>query len=181
MKNFALLFGIVLPCIVLASDRPPYVGEEYRLITSLSPKEIESLRNGDGMGFAKLAELNHYPGPKHVLDMADRLNMSPSQVDATRLLYIEMKNKAVILGEEILTAELLLDKSFKDGSVTDKTLESTLRDISSIRGQLRYAHLEAHLRQKRLLSADQVSKYDAIRGYRVNEQDPISKHQRHHE
>jgi len=170
MKIFVLLFAIVLPCLVLASDRSPYVGEELRHIASLSQSEIESLRRGDGMGFAKLAELNHFPGPKHVLDIAEQLSMSPSQVEATKQLYLEMKKKAVSLGEELLAAELFLDKTFKDGSVTRQSLENALMDIGSTRSQLRYAHLEAHLRQKQILSPEQISKYDAIRGYRVSEQ-----------
>lgn len=180
MKMIVLLLVMILPCIVVASERSPYVGEEHRPLASFSQAEVESLRKGDGMGFAKLAELNHFPGPKHVLDMADSLDLSPSQVTATRQLYIEMKEKAVNLGEKLLAAELLLDKSFEDESITDKKLESALRDIGNIRSQLRYTHLEAHLRQKRILSAEQVAIYDTIRGYGAHAQDPIAEHQWHH-
>lgn len=48
----------------------PYAGQESREIKALSPDEIAALRKGDGMGFAKAAELNGYPGPRHVLDLA---------------------------------------------------------------------------------------------------------------
>ncbi len=179
MKNFALFFVVALPCIVLASGQSPYVGEEHRQITSLSQEEVDSLRTGNGMGFAKLAELNHFPGPKHVLDMADQLDLSPSQENATRLLYVEMNRKAVALGEELIAAELRLDMSFKDGSVTGESLESTLLEIGGVRSRLRFAHLEAHLRQKQILSVDQVSRYDAIRGYGVDGHESTSGDHRH--
>jgi len=54
----------------------PYTGQEMRDIKLLSDKDIQSLQNGTGEAFggmAKLAELNGYPGPRHVLDMASEL------------------------------------------------------------------------------------------------------------
>lgn len=70
--------------ISLAAAQSPYAGEELRSIKSMSPQKIESLLSGRGMGFAKLAELNHYPGPKHVLELADDLDLTPSQVSETK-------------------------------------------------------------------------------------------------
>lgn len=48
-----------------------YIGQESRIIKSLSSEDIESLETGTGDAFggmAKLAELNGYPGPRHILD-----------------------------------------------------------------------------------------------------------------
>jgi hypothetical protein len=48
----------------------------------LSQTDIESLQNGTGDAFggmAKLAELNGYPGPRHVLDLANELELTPNQ------------------------------------------------------------------------------------------------------
>ena len=39
-------------------------------IRSLSAEEIRGLRDGEGMGLARAAELNGYPGPTHVLEAA---------------------------------------------------------------------------------------------------------------
>ena len=41
-------------------------------IKALSDHEVSALLDGHGSGFAKAAELNGYPGPTHVLDLADR-------------------------------------------------------------------------------------------------------------
>jgi len=38
---------------------------------ALSVEQIEQYRAGAGMGYAKAAELNRYPGPMHVLELAD--------------------------------------------------------------------------------------------------------------
>lgn len=181
MKTVFILFIIALPSITFASDRSPYAGEELRQISSLSENEIKSLRRGDGMGFAKLAELNHFPGPKHVLEIADQLNLSQSQIDASALLYQEMHDKAVLLGEKILKAESQLDQEFENESVTAQSLKDRLLEIGSVRAQLRYVHLESHLRQKLILTTDQVAKYDAIRGYGTNENGTALHPQSHRE
>ena len=101
MKYIASIFLMVFPCISFASETSPYVGEELRPIKSLSENEIQSLRNGDGMGFAKVAELNHFPGPRHVLEISEELGLSSSQRAATEILFEEMRRNAVALGEQI--------------------------------------------------------------------------------
>ena len=40
----------------------PYTGQDKREIRALSKEEVHGYLSGDGMGFAKTAELNHYPG-----------------------------------------------------------------------------------------------------------------------
>ena len=118
------------------------------------------------MGFAKLAELNHYPGPKHVLELANDLDLTPSQVSETEALFEEMRTSAVVLGEDLLAAEMELDQDFSRGTISAESLESALWSIGRIRAQLRYVHLEAHLRQRRLLTTEQIAKYDETRGYK---------------
>ena len=41
----------------------PYAGQQTRAIKALSDDDIAALRAGEGMGMAKAAELNGYPGP----------------------------------------------------------------------------------------------------------------------
>jgi hypothetical protein len=57
---------------VLAAEMPatPHAGQQTRTIKALSDDEIAALCNGKGMGMAKAAELNGYPGPIHVLALA---------------------------------------------------------------------------------------------------------------
>ena len=42
-------------------------------VNALSPDEVQQYLAGAGMGYAKAAELNHFPGPMHVLELADKL------------------------------------------------------------------------------------------------------------
>src|SRR5262249_1929289 len=45
----------------------PYAGQQSRSIKALSEDDIAALLKGAGIGLAKAAELNGYPGPAHVL------------------------------------------------------------------------------------------------------------------
>jgi len=172
MKRYLAIILILIPCLVIASEQSPYAGEEIRSIKSMSEQEIESLRRGDGMGFAKLAELNHFPGPRHVLDIADELELSAEQLAMTQSLYEEMRRSAVILGKELLEAESRLDMDFEQRTVNPESLEASLLEIGRLQAQLRYVHLEAHLTQTRLLTPDQIETYDAVRGYGGSPHDP---------
>lgn len=175
IKIVALLFA-VLPVAAWTSEPSPYAGQQLRSVKSLSQNEIASLRRGDGMGFAKLAELNHFPGPKHVLEISDELGLSQTQLNETNTLFEEMHRNAVLLGERLVKAEAALDQQFAQGSITAESLQASLQDIGSLRLQLRYVHLEAHLRQKQVLSEEQILKYDAIRGYHG----ALGGHDKHH-
>jgi len=43
------------------------------------------------MGLAKAAELNHYPGPRHVLDLASELKLSEEQRLRIEQIYNTMQ------------------------------------------------------------------------------------------
>jgi hypothetical protein len=62
----------------LAADKPaaPYAGQQARAIKSFSDDDIAALRKGEGAGMAKVAELNGYPGPAHVLQLANQLGLT---------------------------------------------------------------------------------------------------------
>jgi len=120
------------------------------------------------MGMAKPAELNKYPGPKHVLDIAGKLDLSHEQLQQTQQLFKQMKSEAMPLGKKIVLAEKNLDELFMSGNVTDKSLKTALEEIAILRGKLRFVHLKAHLQQKKMMTKKQIHQYVGLRGYGVN-------------
>src|SRR6266568_6562515 len=151
-----------------AQTASPYAGQEQRSIKALSEDEIRDLREGRGMGLAKAAELNSYPGPLHVLQLANQIGLSDAQRTATASLQATMRDQAVSIGRQIIEAERTLDRAFAGGRVEPATLRSQLDAIAVLQGNLRAAHLEAHLAQRSLLTREQISRYDALRGYGDN-------------
>jgi hypothetical protein len=155
----------------------PYAGQERREIKALSKKEIDGYISGDGMGFAKTAELNHYPGPSHVLELAIQLQLSDEQHRRTQSIFREMKSKAASLGKQLVEKEQLLDLRFAEGTISDAELEQLVTEISIIQGKLRAVHLRAHLAQRVVLTPDQIKHYDALREYQQSEaRDPHEGH-----
>ena len=92
MKSKFIFILLMISAVTAFASNSPYQGEQLRAIKALSEGEINSLLNGQGMGFAKAAELNHYPGPKHVLDLADDLNLTKDQISETTVIFNRMKN-----------------------------------------------------------------------------------------
>lgn len=142
-----------------------YAGEERRAIKSLSAEEVEGLLNGQGMGLAKAAELNHYPGPRHVLELATELQLTPEQRTQTQAAFDLMRGEAVRLGRLIVERERALDAMFAQGEIDAGKLRAATSEIARLQGDLRAAHLAAHLEVRRLLSPQQIKKYDELRGY----------------
>lgn len=159
--------GIAFLTVALAAQHThsQYAGEQRRDIKALSEKEIASYLAGEGMGFAKSAELNSYPGPRHVLEAADPLELSAGQRAATRQAFHEMQAEARRLGATIVAKETELERAFRNRTADDTTVRGLVEEIARLQGELRFAHLRAHLQVTALLSPAQVKKYDELRGY----------------
>ena len=75
----AAAFGLVAAQAAWSQTHRPYGGLETRPIKALSEQQIADLKAGRGMGMALAAERNGYPGPLHVLELADQLGLTPAQ------------------------------------------------------------------------------------------------------
>lgn len=142
-----------------------YAGWQSRDIKSLSAADIEGLRSGRGMSLALAAELNGYPGPLHVIELADKLALTPRQRDATQALYARMKAAATAAGEDVIDSERTLDRLFAGKAATPQQLTDALARVAQAQARLRGTHLQAHLEQVRILTPEQVAKYNSLRGY----------------
>ena len=156
---------MLLSCSAVAQSQSPYVGQEFREIKALSPQEISDYLSGKGIGLARAAELNGYPGPAHVLELAVQLNLTADQKAKTEALFKRMQADAIPLGKELVEEERALDKLFASHLATPEALRNSLARIARLHGQLRQVHLQAHLEQIAFLSPEQVKEYNRLRGY----------------
>lgn len=143
----------------------PYAGQQAREIKALSPQQAADLLAGKGMEQAKAAELNGYPGPMHVLELAGPLALSPDQIQDSEALLSGHKADARALGARLLEAERQLDAAFAGKRIDAAQLELLTRQIGLLQAELRASHLHTHLQQTRLLTARQVALYAELRGY----------------
>lgn len=143
----------------------PYKGQENRSVKSLDSSDIEGLEQGRGMGLAKAAELNGYPGPMHVLELSKELGLTPKQAEQTMAIKAVMRQEAKELGRRIVAKETELDRAFTSGKADAGTVDSLTAEIGALQGKLRACHLRAHVRMMTVLTAEQVKQYSKLRGY----------------
>jgi Spy/CpxP family protein refolding chaperone len=177
MSAAAIVAAAALGASATAADQP----YAERAVKALSEQEVADLKAGHGMGMALPAELNGYPGPRHVLDLAEALALTAEQRAQAQQVYDGMKIAAVAMGEQIVAKEAALDAMFADGTVErdPQAVADLVTDIALSRGALRLLHLRAHLLMRGLLTPEQLAIYAKERGYAVPADEGHGGHQGH--
>jgi hypothetical protein len=134
-------------------------------IKALTPEQLAEYLAGDGMGLAKAAELNRYPGPKHVLELIDSLSLSTEQLARAREMRARVVERASALGREIVEKERELDMIFAHTHATRERVTGLTAEIARLEGELRAVHLLAHLEMRAVLSPAQIETYERLRAH----------------
>lgn len=165
-KQIPVLLCALLGVLSVAhATDSPYAGQEKRAIKALSEQEIDDYVSGRGMGTSKAAELNHYPGPRHVLDHKFQLGLTQDQVTQAQRLYEDMADDAARLGKQIVQKEADLEALYSAGKANRHNTRELVHELAMLQAEFRLVHLNAHLSMKQLLSPQQVAAYDQLRGY----------------
>lgn len=175
-----MLSTTVAAALLLAStahaQTQPYAALKDRPIKALSAEDISNLRAGRGMGMALPAELNHYPGPTHVLENAVALQLTANQKQALDRQIDAMRAAAILLGEQIIARESALDALFKSSNAAADAIDAITSEIAILYGQLRAVHLRTHLATRSTLTEAQLATYQTLSGYDAPGAQPIHKH-----
>jgi Spy/CpxP family protein refolding chaperone len=163
--NRLTIAAAVLLTATAANAQTPYAGMQTRPIKALSEQQVADLGAGRGMGLALAAELNGYPGPSHVLELADKLELSADQRTSVKAMFDSMKAEALPIGSKLIEQEADLDKQFASRTITPESLKASTAAVAVTQGQLRETHLKYHLSTVSVLSPHQMHRYAELRGY----------------
>ncbi|MFN0191497.1 MAG: Spy/CpxP family protein refolding chaperone [Aestuariivirga sp.] len=163
--KLAMFTTLLLAVTTTFAQHQPYAGQQDREIKALSPDQTKQYLAGAGMGYATPAELNRFPGPMHVLELADKLDLSPEQRARTKALMDTHKAEARAIGTKRVESERAIEMLFRSGKLDDTALAKSVREAAVLEGEYRLAHLETHRRMRALLSDEQVARYVRLRGY----------------
>lgn len=152
----------------------PYAGEQNRAITSLSAEDVKALQEGQGWGLAKPAEFNGVPGPAHLLELAQEIGLSQTQVEQVQKLFKDMKAQAIALGNEYIAAEKAVDDYFRQGKFSDRVLREVVDQAEQARANLRFLHLSYHHKTLEVVTPEQIKQYNQLRGYDQMREDPCA-------
>jgi hypothetical protein len=119
------------------------------------------------VGQARVAEVQGYPGPRHVLEAwaAGQLPLTDAQVAEVRRIAAAMTAEARRTGDLVLDAERELARAFGDGAIDEAGVGEQVQRVARLRGELRAVHLRAHLATRAVLDAGQLARYAQLRGY----------------
>lgn len=120
--------------------------------------ERAALERGEGFGMALAADRNGYPGPRHLLELGAELKLTPEQLAAAEKLYARMHQQAIARGREALVAEQKLETLFAENRAEAELREQAYR-VATLRAELRWVHLSAHLAARKLLTPAQLAAY----------------------
>jgi len=143
----------------------PYAGQETRTVTSLSQDEVDGFLAGKGMGLARPAELNGFPGPAHTLELADKLNLTPRQLMLIESARDKMTKRAQEAGARYIAAEKAVDELMRTAAPDVAEVAKRIAVADAVRAEARMVHISAHLEITPILSEEQRAKYAALRGY----------------
>jgi Spy/CpxP family protein refolding chaperone len=164
-KGLVVVAALSLSGSGFVAGEAPYAGWQDRAIKALSAEQVDALQEGRGMGLALPAELNGYPGPRHVLELADQLELTARQRAEAQRLFEEMEAQAIVLGGQVLESEAALDRLFATGTPSDAETVAAAVEAGRLQGALRGHHLRYHLAMREVLSPHQVMRYQQLRGY----------------
>ncbi|HEX2713462.1 MAG TPA: Spy/CpxP family protein refolding chaperone [Candidatus Acidoferrales bacterium] len=125
-------------------------------------QERAAFERGEGFGAALVADRNGYPGPRHVLELRSELKLTPEQESALEKLFTQMHEQAVARGKEVLVAEEKLEAMFAQDRAEAELREQAYR-VATLRAELRWVHLAAHLAARKLLTSEQLAAYQQLR------------------
>ena len=173
------IFALVFSAAAFPASPPPYAGQQSREIKSMSTQEVGDYLAGKGMGLAKAAELNGYPGPAHVIELAEQLALTTEQRAQTETLLKDMQTKAIAAGVTLVGEEKALDNLFATKNISPATLQGALNLAAERQARVRFIHLDAHLAQVTILSPRQIALYNELRGYADSAKQHVHQHAAH--
>lgn len=117
---------------------------------------------GRGFGMAFAADQNGYPGPMHVLELKDRLKLTPEQEATARELHAAVRAE-LPKSTRLLEAERRLERLFAERLATEESVRAAVAEIERALTDVRLVHLLTHLRTRELLSEEQRRIYHEAR------------------
>ena len=132
----------------------------------LTPPDRDQLLNGDPAGQTLTADSNGFPSPQKILFFKDQLNLTKDQVKKIDEMLKNVPVSARVKGEEVVEAEEELSNIFAAGNVNERILRTKLERIGKLRAELRFIYLQAYLKAKQVLSANQ---WERVKGLMSSE------------
>ena len=100
-----------------------------------------------------------------MLELAEKLQLDAQQKILSTAIFKTMQAAAICQGKALVGKERELDRLFAGGGITSEDLRAALEEIGRLQAEVRRAHLQAHIEQRKILTPKQIVQYEELRGY----------------
>ena len=173
MRKLALLV-VVVGVLGCGNSKPHAIAASAPVptprLSQLSDAQARAYLTGHEYGLARSATVHQFPSPAIVLSMIPQLVLFEDQSDPVKAIYDRTHTKVVELGKQLVDEETKIDHALEAEEPDPAALEVMIRESARLQGELRLAHIQAHLQTKKLLRPDQLTRYGALHGH-VTEED----------
>jgi len=137
--------------------------QAHRRVEACLGEFDQVVADGRGFGLAFPADQNGYPGPLHVLELKDRLRLTPEQETRMRALFDTMLAAARSRAARLTAAEDRLRRIFADGAAEAAAVRTAVAEAEAARAEVRLVHLLTHVQTRDVLTEAQRRTYHQIR------------------
>jgi Spy/CpxP family protein refolding chaperone len=137
--------------------------QAHRRVEAVQREFDQVVADGLGFGLAFAADQNGYPGPLHVLELKDQLQLTPEQEARMRALFETMRGDARARAARLAAAEDRLRRIFADGVADPAAVRAAVTGAEAARAEVRLVHLLTHLQAHDVLTEAQRRTYHQIR------------------
>jgi Spy/CpxP family protein refolding chaperone len=138
-------------------------GDGHRAAQACATEFDQVVAEGRGFGLAFAADQNGYPGPLHILELRERLALTPDQVAKAEALMRAMFDESRPKSARLLEAEARLRGLFARGAANEAAVRTAVAEVERARADVRLVHLLTHLRARDLLTEPQRLLYHDAR------------------
>ena len=101
----------------------------------------------------------------HALELGAQLELTPAQQETLAQLMTRHKVEARALGADVVRLEAELDALFARGKPVREAVEAKATEAGLAQARYRASHLTTHIETARIMTAEQIERYDRLRGY----------------
>ena len=161
MALAAIGLGTAVAWAQHAHDGSHSRGQQAAQVCETEFEKVVGYGRGFGMAFA--ADQNGYPGPLHVLELRDRLGLTPDQERNVRTLMDAMFAESKPKSARLLEAEARLRRLFAERAADDASVRAAVAEVERARSEVRLVHLLTHLKARDILTEAQRRIYQEAR------------------
>lgn len=137
--------------------------KKHSLIRTMTDEEYSAWTSGkDLLNRSYVAELNHYPLPDDVLKYKKEMDLSPIQISKINDLIKTLKMKKAEVSVSVINNERVLDSLFRTKKADEGNIVFYSNRYGLYEGEYRTALLMACFGTRRLLTDQQLKKFEAL-------------------